>query len=299
MAQTDQDSQYRLITKPAEGKDPWASDYYDFVETADKELVPQGTVSERNATNPHDGALWYVIDGSDEYLTRYDGGTSSWVDASVNLFKGNDLDSDGDGKVDEADSADVADDVVTGSTITPSAIDPPNVNITLEENTTSGGMQFVPDASSQDPIEINALGAVNIFDNPIRGSDFNFADNDPLFNAKTVFGINSSLTINKLRAGVHGWRGGNLTIQDSENYIVGGNSPFSTEDVVVESGADNTSIIGITGSVNITIDANNCSVVGCSGSNEIIINGDNCAVTGNSDTTVTDNGSGNAIGDNT
>jgi hypothetical protein len=299
MAQTDQDSQYRLITKPAEGKDPWASDYYDFVDTADKELVPQGTVSERDATNPHDGALWYVIDGSDEYLTRYDGGTSSWVDASVNSFKGNDLDSDGDGKVDEADSADVADDVVTGSTITPSAIDPPNINVSLEENDTTGGMQFIPDTPGEGPFEINALGQVILNDNWIRGESFVFADNDPSFNQKAAFGVDSSITINDIRRGVYGWHGGNLTIQDIENYIVGGNSPFSTEDIVVESGADNTSIIGITGLVNITVDANSCSVVGCSGSNEIVINGDNCAITGNSDTTVTDNGSGNAIGDNT
>lgn len=83
MATTDRDSQYRLITKPAEGKDPWATDYYDFVDTADEELVPQGTIDDRDATNPHDGALWYVIDGSDEYLSRYDANSSSWIKATA------------------------------------------------------------------------------------------------------------------------------------------------------------------------------------------------------------------------
>jgi hypothetical protein len=82
--QSDQDSQYRLITKPAFEKDPWDEDYYDFIDKADQELVPQGTTTERNNTNPKTDVLWYNT--TENKLERYDG--SSWVNARAEAISG-------------------------------------------------------------------------------------------------------------------------------------------------------------------------------------------------------------------
>jgi len=81
---SDQDSPYRLITKPAFEKDPWDEDYYDFIDRADEELVPQLTTTERDNTTPHTNALCYNI--TENRFERYDG--SGWVPARAEAISG-------------------------------------------------------------------------------------------------------------------------------------------------------------------------------------------------------------------
>jgi len=87
----DEDSQYRLITKPAFEKDPWDSDYYDFIDTVDAELVPQGTTTQRDNTSPYTDSLWYNT--TEDRLERYDG--TSWVVARAEALEhGNEVHSE-------------------------------------------------------------------------------------------------------------------------------------------------------------------------------------------------------------
>ena len=158
----DEDSQYRLITKPAFGKDPWDHDYYDFIETADEELVPKGTISERDGTDPHEDALWYVVDGGEEYLSRYDG--TSWVNAKAEaLDHGNEVHdenyattTDVEDKADDPhDNTQHSEDYATSSEVEDKADDPHGNAAHTETYLTSSDIDGV-DVVYQDSVTVSA-----------------------------------------------------------------------------------------------------------------------------------------------
>jgi len=75
-------SQYHDIAKPDEGKDPWTSDYYEFVDAVDEELKQSGTFDERPDSAPA-RSVYIVTDRDrprhDGKVFIYDGDTNSWV----------------------------------------------------------------------------------------------------------------------------------------------------------------------------------------------------------------------------
>lgn len=79
MLEEDEFTSYRGLVKSRGEKDPYGEDVYRNLEKIDKELVPQGPISQRDDA-PHDDALWYVTGegGGDAGLTRYDGDAGQW-----------------------------------------------------------------------------------------------------------------------------------------------------------------------------------------------------------------------------
>lgn len=86
---TDVDSPYHGITKPAFEKDHWDHDYYDFVDDVDSNLKLSGTVANRpSAANAPDNA-WY--EATDENIVYRNDSTNGWT--KVASKNHNDLDS--------------------------------------------------------------------------------------------------------------------------------------------------------------------------------------------------------------
>lgn len=87
---TDEDSQYHEITKPAFQKDPWDHDYYDFIDIVDGELVMKDDLSER-PSDPPENSWFLAIDEKILYLYN---GTSWEVIGGTDIQQSSDIDHD-------------------------------------------------------------------------------------------------------------------------------------------------------------------------------------------------------------
>lgn len=63
---TDEQSDYHNITKPVQGKDPWAEDYYEYVDTVDVNLKLSAPLAERPSASEVPKNAWF--EATDENL---------------------------------------------------------------------------------------------------------------------------------------------------------------------------------------------------------------------------------------
>lgn len=92
--ENDQNTPYHGITKPAYEKDPWDTDYYDFIDVVDGQLIMVDTLTNRPSSPPAD-SLYFAIDEGTGTLYRYDSGSSSWVIvAGTDIQSSSDIDHD-------------------------------------------------------------------------------------------------------------------------------------------------------------------------------------------------------------
>jgi len=106
---TDEDSPYHAVTKPAFEKDPWDHDYYDFIDIVDEELVKKDTISNRPDDPPENS--WYLAT-DESILYIYDGETWNII-GGTDIQESSDIDHDstsgGTSGNPHADSASISD----------------------------------------------------------------------------------------------------------------------------------------------------------------------------------------------
>jgi len=74
---SDQDTPYHTITKPAFEKDPWDHDYYDFVDAVDANLKLSGSIGNRPSSSDAPDDAWY--EATDQGLIYRNDPDSGWV----------------------------------------------------------------------------------------------------------------------------------------------------------------------------------------------------------------------------
>lgn len=75
--ETDIESDYHSITKPAFGKDEWDHDYYEFVDEVDSNLKLSGAVADRPSASNAPGNSWY--EATDQDLIYRNDPSNGWV----------------------------------------------------------------------------------------------------------------------------------------------------------------------------------------------------------------------------
>lgn len=74
----DELSNYHGIVKPEHGKDPWSTDYYDYVDLVDSNLKKSGTLSNRPLSGDVPTGVWY--EASDEKIIYRNDPTDGWTE---------------------------------------------------------------------------------------------------------------------------------------------------------------------------------------------------------------------------